>query len=814
MIQQREDPRSMQSLFPLLLTSILGNGDSSNDNKMYLLLLGAGQDQNMQQWLPLILNNNKKGTDDKILMIMFMQQMQAQGNTGMDNMFPLMILNNDEEKYCDSGSTGKKCTCKDDNGDLILYIMLMGQANTGPGQNYNNFMFLLFDDKKCDGTDTDSNSCSCTSDVKGGIDAVTYMLMMQMNQNQVKRNIPQAPPARAVDISSVLRQQMFRNLGPEYAWMAEAAGNFGTDNLVKLQLYTQMGIPPNVVGMLTDSSSTTQTADERFALIQWMSEGSNLNIETMSLMLGITDAKNFYIQGMIEQGKIEPLTASLLLASQGNSDKDRIKEILILAATGQIDPANFATISRPYIPRVLPQGVFPGQDLYFIQLELLQQDTCALIEPQQRAACKSNFGASITAEQCEEQPYCCYNPYFGDQVNGRNVPWCYYNIFFIFHDTYKLKVKNADQFRGPQECPGLFRYNLQLDPFLYHKAVKELQLEERSVGANNKVSFSNVNDLSGTTGKLAKLIHLRRDMGFPGITQFQCEALKGACWDAQAARYPGYYNIPQCYIEVKISYGATVEKALRLYDPELFKASVPTEFQTAQGECDTNHFQITQLYYQRRACGYSIDMLKYRNDLESKINEEPSRNDCLFRLGCCYEENPEILAKFPFMPKCYHRVAPNMDELFGYTLVTVTNNNQVVSACGSTLMHQVITTYIQGSKFSAIEANVLAAADTLFGKGTYNFVPGAGKDFPNDEFDATTGEHKKFCLYINDDYDTIPTKCASATDCAFWNAFKIMDKENDIKKFKENAAIPKGLRSDDGGIFDAIFNGEVSFRNL
>jgi hypothetical protein len=154
-----------------------------------------------------------------------------------------------------------------------------------------------------------------------------------------------------------------------------------------------------------------------------------------------------------------------------------------------------------------------------------------------------------------------------------------------------------------------------------------------------------------------------------------------------------------------------------------------------------------------------------------------------------------------------------MDELFGYTMVTVEDGGKVVSACGSNLMHKVITTYIQNSKFSAIENDVLAAANTLFGQGTYNLVPGAGTDFPNDQFSTTTGKHQKFCLYINDDYDTIPTKCASSADCAFWDAFKIMDKENDIKKFKENAAIPSGLRSD-GGIFDAIFNGEVSFRNL
>merc|ERR1712147_470301 len=156
-----------------------------------------------------------------------------------------------------------------------------------------------------------------------------------------------------------------------------------------------------------------QTTDEKFALIQWMAQGSQMSIETMSLMLGIEDAKQFYIHSMIEDGNVDPMTASLLLASPGNTSKEKMKEMLIMAATGQIDPSSFATIAKPYVPQ-LPAGTYPGQELYFIHLEMMDLNTCALIEPVKRKGCGKNF----TAEQCEVHPYCCYNPYFGKAADG------------------------------------------------------------------------------------------------------------------------------------------------------------------------------------------------------------------------------------------------------------------------------------------------------------------------------------------------------------------------------------------------------------
>ena len=390
MIQQRQDPNAMQSLYPLLLSNLMGDSSNKDMTKFYYLLLGAGNDSNMQQWLPLILNNKNKATDDKLLMMIFMQQNSVAGGTDMNNMFPLLLLNANDDKYCRSGVD--KCMCKTDNSEMLLYIMLLNGKSVGPGSVYNNFMFMMFDDNKCDGKKTDGSSCSCTTSdtINGGIDAVTYMMLMQMNP-VAKKQLPPAPPQRSIDVRDLLKQQMFTNLGPEYAWMANVNDAEASD-LVKFQLYQQMGIPPNVMSLLSNRGQA-KTSDEKFALIQWMSQGNqDLNIETMSMMLGIEDSKQFYIHSMIEQGNVDPMTASMLLASAGSVSPDKMKEMLILAATGQIDPETFATIAKPYVPQ-LPAGIYPGQDLYFIHLEMLDLNTCAMIEPTKRRACGSNFGS-------------------------------------------------------------------------------------------------------------------------------------------------------------------------------------------------------------------------------------------------------------------------------------------------------------------------------------------------------------------------------------------------------------------------------------
>jgi hypothetical protein len=659
--------------------------------------------------------------------------------------------------------------------------MLLNGNSVGPGQNYNNFMFMLFDENKCDGKDTAGASCKCTSsdNIKGGIDAVTYMMLMQMNP-VAKQQLPEQPPQRSIDVKNILKQQMFANLGPEYAWMANVNDADASD-LVKFQLYQQMGIPPNVMSLLSNGGA--QTSDERFALIQWMSRDSQLSIETMSLMLGIEDSKQFYVHSMIEQGQVDPLTASMLLASLGDVNKDKMKEMLILAATGQVDPNTFATIANPYVPR-LPTGIFPGQDLFFIHLELLDLNTCAMIEPEKRRACGQNFGSYITAEQCEVHPYCCYNPYFG--ANADQVPWCYYNIFFVFHDQYKLRVREADQFKGPQDCPGLFRYGLKLDPFMYFKGTTGLTDQTDAA----KFGDLSVNQKLTGNDKLGKLIHFRRDVGFAGITEFHCRAILGACWDADAAQYPATYGIPQCYEEQKIDFGAGT---LNLYDPKLFKPTVPAQFKAKAGECDTNYFHISTLYYKRRACTYTIDMIKYGAQF-NPLNE-PTRADCLFRLGCCYEDDTEVRQQYPFMPACYHRVENDAVDSRLNDMTVVRSTQWTSTARGTRVCGTAIDTFVKGW-------------DATFHGKIITKLTGA-LDTANVDFSITGGAITatatapytvdQVCLYVRKDFLDYPDITGDGTE--FVNNFDIFNRKRVIEQELPKSNIPDSLQGMMGDLF-------------
>jgi hypothetical protein len=795
MITNNNDPNAMQSLYPLLLTSIMGDDNADTSNAMYYLLLGAGDDERMQEWLPLILNNGEKSTSDKLLMLIFMQRNRVVADTGMNSMFPLHLLNANDKKFCQA--SGGTCTCEEDNSEMLLYTMLLNSRGVGGQNEYTNFMYLLFDDDSCKGSYLNDDPCTC-DEVEGGIDAVTWMLMMQMAPQAVNNNLPERPPQRAIDVKSLLKQQLFSNLGPEMSWMMNFQGA-DTQALMKFQMATQMGIPPDVLTLLESKGSRTD--EERFALIQWMSQGSNLSIETMSLMLGIEDAKQFYIQSMIENGSVDPLTASLMLASQGNVGKEKMKELLIMAATNpNINPDTFATITRPYVP-TLPEGIFPGQDLYFIHIEMLELNTCAFVEPEQRKPCMRNMGSFVTAEQCEVYPYCCYNPYIGED----SVPWCYYNIFFVFHDQYRLRVKEADQFKGPQDCPGLFRYGIELDPFMYFQAANQILSNHQATIGNYE--YTNVDVASNAASpitKLQKLIHLRRDMGFPGITEFHCRAIKGSCWDPNAASYPAQYNIPQCYEEEVIG---NADDNLNLYDPELFKPVVPEQFRAQEGECDTNYFHISTLYYERRACTFDIDMIRYGHEYHPL--RVPTKEDCIFRLGCCWEESDDIMDRYNFMPRCYKRVTNELedDRLFQMTKVTDANDCGTVAnptACAnvansdSKICGQEVVAFIDNhfAAGSAERANIKAYngrnIDDIFGYFAASAIANA------DLVNGIPETIDDYCLFHRRFLNKFPKSCNSPdkddSNCQFWNLFDLFNREKVRADSERFSGIPADLR--------------------
>jgi len=140
-----------------------------------------------------------------------------------------------------------------------------------------------------------------------------------------------------------------------------------------------------------------------------------------------------------------------------------------------------------------------------------------------------------------------------------------------------------------------------------------------------------------------QLIHKRTDCGFPGIPKFQCVAIRGCCWDETP--YDRHLGIPQCY------------KKISLIPESIFKiVDAPEDLRPTPGDCNSNFFKIPQLYFEREACNYGIDMYKYDGIAEGLTPlDMPSAEDCQLKLGCCWEDDLEVMQKYPWLPRCYKR---------------------------------------------------------------------------------------------------------------------------------------------------------------
>jgi hypothetical protein len=267
-----------------------------------------------------------------------------------------------------------------------------------------------------------------------------------------------------------------------------------------------------------------------------------------------------------------------------------------------------------------------------------------------------------------------------------DIPWCYYNIFFVHHDKYRMKVarpvqvsekfwskkynqdstdptlftvtddqgnvsapralnaveeqemkaekRNLDMhntaFANPAECPGLFKYGLKLSPLIYARA--------NAMADGSFVDGADVNNAA-----VDQLIHKRSDCGFPGIPKFQCVGIRGCCWDETP--YDRHLGIPQCYHKIPL----IPESIFKIVD-------APEDLRPSAGDCNSNFFKIPQLYFEREACNYGIDMYKYDGIAEGLTPlDMPSAEDCQLKLGCCWEDDLEVMQKYPWLPRCYKR---------------------------------------------------------------------------------------------------------------------------------------------------------------
>lgn len=702
------DMGTQMSIMPLLMSQlfqdnddVMGNGVGGGDDDIQqLLLMNAFSNPEMQQWLPFILFSDKN-MQDKLLMMQYLQMMESQGMSGMSEVFPIMLMN--DERFCtlDLLGTPTICNCKSSRSDTILKIMLLTGGSALGNSPQQNLFFLLFnnDDGCTCNFEGSATTGICAATAAEGVDPLMMYFMMNAIPQPLMQ-IPQAVPrSGSVDMKQLMLSQM-ANLPQEYQYLMNIDKSQRSE-LMKLQLYQTMGVPPAMIELFSaKKSGLPLTPGDKFNMLRWLFPNQELSPELTAMMIEAEGARKFYISSLLSTNQVPEITGILLMALSEGADTQEIKDVLIQVASGQLNPEAFSIINKPYVPE-LPVGIYPGQDLFFIHIHLLGLDTCAMHDVKNRWPCQRNqYGGRgpLNAEQCEISPYCCWNPIQitdaetvaltdGTIVNAVDVPWCYYNVFFIYHDQYKLKVarpikvefpnfaagsfqrididniqiytdetrttpsaavhrsnplfvapniflRNEEDkfntaFAPPAECPGLFRYGLQLDPIIYARSVNNVATGLPGASMNDS--------------KLKALLNQRADCGFPGIPKFQCVAIRGCCWDEAA--YNPLYKIPQCF------------KRIDLIPASVFKiVAPPAELKPVAGECNTNFFRVPQLYYEREACNYDFNMFKYGGIEGDKTPlDTPTPNDCIFKLGCCWEDDEEIVRKYDWIPRCYKR---------------------------------------------------------------------------------------------------------------------------------------------------------------
>jgi hypothetical protein len=434
---------------------------------------------------------------------------------------------------------------------------------------------------------------------------------------------PEATPeARSGLSDSVVNHMMYEMMSQQGAspQMLSMVANMGqglsAKEFMKINMISQMGLQPELVHLLLNGGKFDSDEDKnKNAMINYLASTGSIPSTLVPFLVKADGAKEFFIFSMMESGAINPMMGLLALSNtNSNFDKDAILELITQSALHGDTDDLFQGITTPYIP-ILPQGIFPGSQLTFAHFEGLNINTCALHDLRNRFECGYT---GISAADCEYAPYCCYSPVFmtdkqvqesteGAIVSASAVPWCYYNIFFVYYDQFYLEVKQIGEFPAPIQCPSFWKYGLNIDD-------------------------SMVSLVSGNAA-FAKLTNEREECGFPGITEFQCVAIRGCCWDENVP-----YGQSQCFKANEI--------------PKFSPSDIPDAYKPVIGMCDVNRFQIPMLYYMRTAATYP---LKHHKVGGYNIFQEPSREDCLTKLGQCYEDDEAIVAKYPSIPRCYQR---------------------------------------------------------------------------------------------------------------------------------------------------------------
>jgi hypothetical protein len=428
-----------------------------------------------------------------------------------------------------------------------------------------------------------------------------------------------APQIRSA--SDMLKTIMLQNMASDDASplmlsiIANSGSGLSSAETIKQIVLAQMGLDPTLTHVLLNGGTFSDDADtNRQIMLQYIASSGAIPQMLLPLLAGADNAREFMLFSMLSAGDLDPVTGLIMLSRMSDDiDSDVVQALLLETMMSGADTSSvLASITDPYVPE-LPDGIFPGSELSFAHFNALEVSTCALHDLRNRFDCGY---IGISAPDCEKAPYCCYSPVFmsdaqvssstgGAITAASSIPWCYYNVFFVFPTEFALTVQSIGGFATGLQCPPLFKYGLSLDSTTYALA-------------------------QGSSG-LGSLINSRDDCGFPGITEFHCVAIRGCCFDPDAP-----VLTPQCYNP-------------RDNVPSILTQTIPAVFQGVIGHCDMNIYQVPLLYLLRKPCHYTLEQYAVGFD----VLQEPTAEDCLTRLGCCYEFDDAIAAANPKSPRCY-----------------------------------------------------------------------------------------------------------------------------------------------------------------
>jgi len=546
------------------------------------------------------------------------------------------------------------CKCNDQT-DFGTYAIILNRMTKATG-NLNKTEELitilnLLGRQPCNGSiqGADVVKCQCSQVTEGHEDA--YLTLMEssekVRENIYKRDQLKKYASQQTDIpmtkigSDDVRQLILSQFGNSnpllLALLSKDKDSTQTNSeYLKQVMLSSIGVDASLAHILLNNG-LSGTDKDKVAMINYLAASGGISPDILPLVLKVDNGKDYYLQSLIGSGAVSPVVGLILLGREAGVSNDELMEILINSMVSQDSDSYLSSIHTPYVPG-LPAGIYPGSELYFANFELLGVNTCALHDLRNRFECGYN---GITARECELEPYCCYSPVFltDDKVkevtnnaitSASAVPWCYYNVFYVLHDSYFMTVKEAGSFAAPSECKPLFKYGLQIDSVMY----------------------TYLNALA--TNPLAAYQNTRVDCGFPGITEFHCVAIRGCCWDDSTANIVG---VSQCFKKTADTLKFTFDK-------------LPVAYQPLAGSCNINRRQIRVLYYKRKACHYPQKFFEFGyNPLTI-----PNRMDCLARLGCCYEDNQAVVEQFPFVPRCYHRESGDITGLTAASASTLMAN--------------------------------------------------------------------------------------------------------------------------------------------